>query len=114
MSREHFHESQIEDRITELMKEGMSDEEAIQIAESEYHGQVNLVEDQALRIHKRAEDIQKKLRQGVYPSEILVSKLETYLDRISNSSNHCLEVNLFCTETLDQIADWKKEISHAE
>jgi hypothetical protein len=43
-----------------------------------------------------------------------VSKLETYLDRISNSSNHCLEVNLFCTETLDQIADWKKEISHAE
>ena len=114
MSREHFHESQIEDRITELMKEGMSDEEAIQIAESEYHGQVNLVEDQALRIHKRAEDIQKKLRQGVYPSEILVSKLETYLDRISNSSNHCLEVNLFCTETLDQIADWKKEINNAE
>ena len=119
MSREHFHESQIEDRITELMKEGMSDEEAIQIAESEYHGQVNLVEDQALRIHKRAyemnkEDIQKKLRQGVYPSEILVSKLETYLDRISNSSNYCLEVNLFCTETLDQIADWKKEINNAE
>ena len=114
MSREHFHESQIEDRITELMKEGMSDEEAIQIAESEYHGQVNLVEDQALRIHKRAEDIQKKLRQGLYPSEIVLSKLTTYLDRIASSTNHTIEVNLFCTETLDQIADWKKEINNAE
>ena len=119
MSREHFHESQIEDRITELMKEGMSDEEAIQIAESEYHGQVNLVEDQALRIHKRAyemnkEDIQKKLKQGLYPSEIVLSKLTTYLDRIASSTNHTIEVNLFCTETLDQIADWKKEIKNAE
>ena len=45
MSREHFHESQIEDRITELMEEGMSDEDAIQKAESEYDGQVNLVVD---------------------------------------------------------------------
>ena len=60
------------------------------------------------------EQTRKLLRQGVYPSEILMSKLETYLDRISNSSNHCLEINLFCTETLDQIEDWKKEISHAE
>jgi len=60
------------------------------------------------------EQTRKLLRQGVYPSEILVSKLETYLDRISNSSNHCLEVSLFCTETLDQIADWKKEIDNAE
>ena len=114
MSREHFHESQIEDRVTELMEEGMSDEDAIQKAESEYDGQVNLVEEQALKINEKQMAIQKELRQGVYPSEILVSKLETYLDRIASSSNHCLEVNLFCTETLDQIADWKKEIDNAE
>ena len=114
MSREHFHESQIEDRITELMQEGMSDEDAIQKAESEYDGQVNLVEEQALKINEKQMAIQKELRQGVYPSEILVSKLTTYLDRIASSSNHCLEVNLFCTETLDQIADWKKEIDNAE
>ena len=60
------------------------------------------------------EQTRKLLRQGVYPSEILISKLTTYLDRIANSTNHTIEVNLFCSETLDQIADWKKEISHAE
>jgi hypothetical protein len=114
MSREHFHESQIEDRITELMQEGMSDEDAIQKAESEYDGQVNLVEEQALKINEKQMAIQKKLRQGVYPSEILVSKLTTYLDRIASSTNHTIEVNLFCSETLDQIADWKKEIDNAE
>jgi len=114
MSREHFHESQIEDRITELMQEGMSDEDAIQKAESEYDGQVNLVEEQALKINEKQMAIQKELRQGVYPSEILVSKLTTYLDRIANSTNHTIEVNLFCSETLDQIADWKKEIDNAE
>ena len=114
MSREHFHESQIEDRVTELMEEGMSDEDAIQKAESEYDGQVNLDEEQALKINEKQMAIQKELRQGVYPSEILVSKLTTYLDRISNSSNHTIEVNLFCSETLDQIADWKKEIDNAE
>jgi hypothetical protein len=114
MSREHFHESQIEDRITELMQEGMSDEDAIQKAESEYDGQVNLVEEQALKINEKQMAIQKKLRQGCYPSEILVSKLTTYLDRIASSTNHTIEVNLFCSETLDQIADWKKEIDNAE
>src|SRR6056300_1354928 len=114
MSREHFRESQIEDRITELMQEGMSDEDAIQKAESEYDGQVNLVEEQALKINEKQIAIQKELRQGVYPSEILVSKLTTYLDRIASSTNHTIEVNLFCSETLDQIADWKKEIDNAE
>jgi len=114
MSREHFHESQIEDRVTQLMEEGMSDEDAIQKAESEYDGQVNLVEEQALKINEKQMAIQKELRQGVYPSEILVSKLTTYLDRIASSTNHTIEVNLFCSETLDQIADWKKEIDNAE
>jgi len=101
------------------MEKGMSDEDAIQKAESEYDGQVNLVEEQALRIHEKAyemnkEDIQKKLKQGCYPSEIVLSKLGNYLDKIANSSNHCIEVNLFCTETLDQIADWEKEVNNAE
>jgi hypothetical protein len=119
MSREHFVESHLEDLVDKFMEEGISEEDAIQKAESEYDGQVNLVEEQALRIHERAyemnkADIQKKLRQGCYPSEILVSKLTTYLDRIANSTNHTIEVNLFCSETLDQIADWKKEIDNAE
>ena len=60
------------------------------------------------------EQTRKLLRQGVYPSEIVLSKLTTYLDRIASSTNHTIDVNIFCTETLDQIADWKKEISHAE
>ncbi len=114
MSREHFHESQIEDRITELMKEGMSDEEAIQIAESEYHGQVNLVEDQALRIHKRAEDIQKKLRQGLYPSEIVLSKVVDHLQTHYNSDSESTVVKEFCRELLTKINDDTLEVNNAE
>ena len=72
MSREHFHESQIEDKVEQYMQEGMSDEDAIQKAESEYHGQVNLVEEQALKIHEEQTEIQRKLRQGCYPSEIIL------------------------------------------
>jgi len=60
------------------------------------------------------EQISKLLRQGVYPSEILISKLEVYLDRIASSTNYTYEVNLFCSETLDRIAHWKKEIDNAE
>ena len=119
MSREYFVESHLEDLVDKFMEEGLSEEDAIQKATSFYDGQANLAEEKALRIHERAyemnkADIQKELRQGVYPSEILVSKLRTYLDRISNSSNHTIEVNLFCSETLDQIEDWKKEIDNAE
>ena len=114
MSREYFVESHLEDLVNKFMEEGMSEEDAIQKAESEYDGQVNLVEEQALKINEKQMAIQKELRQGVYPSEILVSKLTTYLDRIASSTNHTIEVNLFCSETLDQIADWKKEIDNAE
>ena len=113
MSREYFVESHLEDLVNKFMEEGMSEEDAIQKAESEYDGQVNLVEEQALKIHK-TEEYRKELRQGVYPSEILVSKLTTYLDRIASSTNHTIDVNIFCTETLDQSADWKKEINNAE
>jgi len=62
MSREHFHESQIEDKVEQFMQEGMSDEDAIQKAESEYHGQVNLVEDQALKIHQEDKEDEQALR----------------------------------------------------
>ena len=119
MSREHFHESQIEDRITELMKEGMSDEEAIQIAESEYHGQVNLVEDQALRIHKRAyemnkEDIQKKLRQGLYPSEIVLAMVVDYLQEHYNNEDQIRSTRQFCRKLLTKINDDTLEVNNAE
>ena len=79
MSREHFHESQIEDKVEKYMQEGMSDEDAIQKAESEYHGQVNLVEEQALKINKRQVAFQKALRQGCYPSEIVLAMVVDHL-----------------------------------
>ena len=118
MSREHFHESQIEDRITELMEEGMSDEEAIQIAESEYHGQVNLVEDQALRIHKRAyemnkKDIQKKLRQGLYPSEIVLAMVVDYLQEHYNNEDEIRSTRQFCRKLLTKINDDTLEVNNA-
>jgi len=130
MSREHFHESQIEDRITELMEEGMSDEDAIQKAQSEYDGQVNLVEDKALKIHEKESekflriaeesyemnkaDIEKKLRQGCYPSEIVLSKVVDYLQEHYNSEDEIRSTRQFCRKLLTEINDWTLEVANAE
>ena len=130
MSREHFHESQIEDRVTELMEKGMSDEDAIQQAESEYDGQVNLVEDKALKIHEKESekflriaeesyemnkaDIEKKLRQGCYPSEIVLSKVVEYLQKHYNSEDEIRSTRQFCRKLLTKINDDTLEVANAE
>jgi len=114
MSREHFHESQIEDRVTQLMEEGMSDEDAIQKAESEYDGQVNLAEEQALRIHEKAyemnkEDIERKLRQGVYPSEIVLSKVVEHLQATTHGNIR----GAYAKNLLSKINEWTMEVNNA-
>ena len=114
MSREHFHESQIEDKVEQYMQEGMSDEDAIQKAESEYHGQVNLVEDQALKIHEEQTEIQKKLRQGCYPSEIVLSKVVEYLQEHYNNEDEIRSTRQFCRKLLTKINDDTLEVANAE
>ena len=114
MSREHFHESQIEDKVEKYMQDGMSDEDAIQKAESEYHGQVNLVEDQAIKINEKQMAIQKKLRQGVYPSEIVLSKVVDHLQTHYNSDSEYNVVKMFCRELLTKINDDTLEVANAE
>ena len=114
MSREHFQESQIEDRVTQLMEEGMSDEDAIQKAESEHDGRVNLVEDQALKINKKQMAIQKKLRQGLYPSEIVLHNIVDELQANYNSDSQGAVVKMFCQELLVKINDWTLEVANAE
>ena len=126
MSREHFHESQIEDRVTELMEKGMSDEDAIQQAESEYDGQVNLVEEKALRIHEKAYEMNKEnihkekqlefyldqLKSGVYPSEIVLSKVIEYLKNNRNAHESALRNDAH--RLLDWIDRWILEVNNAE
>jgi hypothetical protein len=114
MSREHFHESQIEDKVEQFMQEGMSDEDAIQKAESEYHGQVNLVEDQALKINKRQVAFQKALRQGCYPSEIVLAMVVEHLQANYNSSSQIRSTKFFCRDLLTEINDWTLEVANAE
>jgi len=114
MSREHFQESQIEDRVTQLMEEGMSDEDAIQKAESEHDGRVNLVEDQALKINKRQVAFQKALRQGVYPSEIVLAMVVDHLQTNYNSDSENKVVKEFCRELLTKINDDTLEVANAE
>jgi len=46
--------------------------------------------------------------------KILLAKLGDYLESHANSSSQAHEVNVFCIETLDQIVDWKKEITNAK
>ena len=114
MSREHFHESQIEDKVEKYMQEGMSDEDAIQKAESEYHGQVNLVEDQALKINKRQVAFQKALRQGCYPSEIVLAMVVDHLQANYNSSSQIRSTKFFCRDLLKKINDDTLEVANAE
>ena len=114
MSREHFHESQIEDKVEQFMQEGMSDEDAIQKAESEYHGQVNLVEDKAIKINEKQMAIQKELRRGVYPSEIVLSKVVDHLQTHYNSDSEYNVVKMFCRELLTKINDDTLEVANAE
>ena len=114
MSREHFQESQIEDRVTQLMEEGMSDEDAIQKAESEHDGRVNLVEDQALKINKRQVAFQKALRQGVYPSEIVLAMVVEHLQKHYNNENEIRSTRQFCRNLLTKINDDTLEVANAE
>jgi len=117
MSREHFHESQIEDRVTELMEKGMSDEDAIQQAESEYDGQVNLVEDKALELHNKEKQLEfylDQLKSGVYPSEIVLSKVVDHLQANYNSSSQIRSTKFFCRDLLTEINDWTLEVANAE
>lgn len=114
MSREHFHESQIEDKVEQYMQEGMSDEDAIQKAESEYHGQVNLVEEQALKINKRQVAFQKALRQGVYPSEIVLAMVVDYLQEHYNNEDEIRSTRQFCRKLLTKINDDTLEVNNAE
>jgi len=120
MSREHFQESQIEDRVTQLMEEGMSDEDAIQKAESEHDGRVNLVEDQALKINKRQVAFQKALRQGVYPSEIVLAMVVEYLQdsvklntQVMYNTTDGKHRNM-SRDLLIKINDWTLEVANAE
>ena len=113
MSREHFHESKIEDKVEQYMQEGMSDEDAIQKAESEYHGQVNLVEEQALKINKRQVAFQKALRQGVYPSEIVLAMVVDYLQEHYNNEDEIRSTRQFCRKLLTKINDDTLEVNNA-
>ena len=109
MSREHFHESQIEDKVEQYMQEGMSDEDAIQKAESEYHGQVNLVEEQALKIHK-TEEYRKELRRGVYPSEIVLAMVVEHLQATTHGNIR----GAYAKNLLSKIDEWTLEVANAE
>ena len=109
MSREHFHESQIEDKVEQYMQEGMSDEDAIQKAESEYHGQVNLVEEQALKINKRQVAFQKALRQGCYPSEIVLAMVVEHLQATTHGNIR----GAYAKNLLSKINEWTLEVNNA-
>ena len=114
MSREYFVESHLEDLVDKFMEEGISEEDAIQKATSFYDGQVNLVEEQALKINEKQMAIQKELRQGVYPSEIVLSKVVDHLQAHYNSDSEYNVVKMFCRELLIKINDDTLEVANAE
>ena len=115
MSKEHFVESHLEDRVNELIyNENLSEEDAIQTATSEHDGQVNLVEDKALKINKRQVAFQKALRQGCYPSEIVLAMVVDHLQASYNSDSESTVIKEFCRELLTKINDDTLEVANAE
>ena len=113
MSREHFIESHLEDRVNELIyEEGLSEKDAYIKARSIYDGEVNLMEEQAKKRHD--EENLKKLRQGLYPSEIVLSKVVDHLQAHYNSDSESTVVKEFCRELLTKINDDTLEVANAE
>ena len=131
MSREHYVESHLEDRVNDLMfDDGLLREDAIIKATSEYDGQVNLREEQAKKRHNELEmedeenllkiqekkdvELRKKLRQGLYPSEIVLHNIVDELQANYNSDSQGAVVKMFCQELLVKINDWTLEVANAE
>ena len=125
MSREHFIESHLEDKVNELIyEEDLSEEDAYIKARSIYDGEVNLMEEQAKKRHdeenllkiqeKKDVELRKKLRQGLYPSEIVLSKVVDHLQAHYNSDSESTVVKEFCRELLTKINDDTLEVANAE
>ena len=131
MSREHFIESHLEDKVNELIyEEDLSEEDAYIKARSIYDGEVNLMEEQAKKRHNELEmedeenllkiqekkdvELRKKLRQGLYPSEIVLSKVVDHLQTHYNSDSEYNVVKMFCRELLTKINDDTLEVANAE
>jgi arginine deiminase len=111
MSREHFVESHLEDRVNELIyNENLSEEDAIRIATSEHDGQVNLVEDKALKIH----NLETNFTTSIYSSAILVNKITDYLEANRLSDSQSIQVNNFCVDLQGEIDAWRKEIDNGK
>ena len=60
------------------------------------------------------EEILKALRQGCYPSEIVLSKVVEHLQANYNSSSQIRSTKFFCRELLTEINDWTLEVANAE
>jgi hypothetical protein len=125
MSREHFIESHLEDKVTELIyEEDLSEEDAYIKARSIYDGEVNLMEEQAKKRHdeenllkiqeKKDVEIRRKLRQSWYPSEIVLANVVEYLQAHYNSDSESTVVKEFCRELLTKINDDTLEVANAE
>ena len=125
MSREHFVESHLEDRVNELIyEEDLSEEDAYIKARSIYDGEVNLMEEQAKKRHdeenllkiqeKKDVEIRRKLRQSWYPSEIVLANVVEYLQAHYNSDSESTVVKEFCRELLKKINDDTLEVANAE
>ena len=57
-------------------------------------------------------EILKKLRQGLYPSEIVLSKVVKLLQ--DGRWKHTTEIKDFNNLLLRQIDDWEREVANAE
>tara|TARA_R110001606_G_scaffold28853_1_gene90798 strand:+ start:189 stop:551 length:363 start_codon:yes stop_codon:yes gene_type:complete len=120
MSREHFIESHLEDKVNELIyEEDLSEEDAYIKARSIYDGEVNLMEEQAKKRYDeenqpKIHNLETNFTTSIYSSAILVNKITDYLESNANSSSQAHEVNIFCIEMMDQIVDWRKEIDNGK
>ena len=59
-------------------------------------------------------EILKKLRQGLYPSEIVLAKVVDHLQANYNSSSQIRSTKFFCRDLLTEINDWTLEVANAE
>ena len=120
MSREHFIESHLEDRVNELIyEEGLSEKDAYIKARSIYDGEVNLMEEQAKKRHDeenqpKIHNLETNFTTSIYSSAILVNKITDYLEANRLSDSQSIQVNNFCVDLQGEIDAWRKEIDNGK
>ena len=90
----------------------MNTTEYLKLQKEKYEYRQMIKGDGVMNLIELDKEILKKLRQGLYPSEIVLSKVVKLLQ--DGRWKHTTEIKDFNNLLLRQIDDWEREIANTE